>query len=104
MKLFINVGSDVIGTSMEVVAQAFGHERVADPEAADVVICSEDTRQLLTALKHGKRAVQFLTQPSMEPAEGLATAYPDRFMACAVVPLKGLPGFAALIAEWQQHP
>lgn len=97
MKLYIQVGSDVIGRSIETVAKAFGHERVEDPEAADVVICADDTRQMLTSLKHGKRVIQFLTQPSMEPAEELRTAYPDRFTVCTVVPFKGLEGCEMLI-------
>lgn len=100
MKLYIQVGSDVIGQVIEIVAKAFGHERVEDPEAADVVILSDDTRQMLTSLKHGKRVIQFLTQPYMEPATGLQTACPDRFMACYVIPHKGLEGFEAVLAEF----
>jgi hypothetical protein len=97
MKLYSQVGSDVIGQAIEIVAKAFGHERVEDPEAADLVILSDDTRQMLASLKHGKRVIQFLTQPFMEPATGLQTAYPDRFMACYVIEHKGLEGCEALI-------
>lgn len=100
MKLYISVGSDVVGKSIEQVFGVLGgHQRVENPDDADVVILSDDTRQMLASLKRGKQVVQFLTQPSMEPATGLQTAYPEQFMACYVVPLKGLPGFEALMAH-----
>jgi len=100
MKLYIQVGSDVVGMSMEQVFKALGgHERVENPDDADVVILSDDTRQMLASLKRGKQVVQFLTQPSMEPATGLQTSYPDQFLACYVVPLKGVPGFEALMTH-----
>jgi hypothetical protein len=100
MKLAIQVGSDVVGKSIEQVVKALGgHERVENPDDADVVILSDDTRQMPASLKRGKQVIQFPTQPSMEPATGLQTSYPDQFLACYVVPLKGLPGFEALLVH-----
>lgn len=96
MQLFVTLGSDVIEKSIHVVAQAAGHTVAQSSDAADAII-TNDLRQMVSLLKQGKRVIQFLTQPSEEPAMGLLTAYPELFTLCCIVPHKGVDGCETLI-------
>lgn len=98
MKLVSSLRSDVINKVIELVAGAFGYEIVKDAMDADVIIAN-DPRLMLSMLKKGKKVIQFLDQPSDEPATGLLTAYPDQFVCTRVVAGKGVEGAEALIAR-----
>lgn len=96
MKLAIQLESSVVGMAIAQVAKAFGHEVVDVADEADVVI-ADDMRQMLSHLKRGRRVVQYITHPSIEPATGLMTSYPEQFKSFRVVEGKGVGGSEDMI-------